>query len=145
MACTARAQETEAPTWELCPVTDALPLFQPLPEAGAKPSRENLPTDVSAEHLDVSKEKVTVLTGKVELRRGDQWLGTDQLTYQHDAETFATQGPVNASKGDSTPEAWMPEQGACEYATAYVDVAAAYALTVSAGDAEVLAQALADC
>lgn len=94
MACTARAQETEAPTWELCPVTDALPLYQPLPKPGAQPSRENQPTDVSAEHLDVSKEKVTVLTGKVELRRGDQWLGTDQLTYQHEAETFVTEGPV---------------------------------------------------
>lgn len=94
MACTARAQETEAPTWELCPVTDALPLFQPLPGAGASPPRENQPTDVSAEHLDVSKEKVTVLTGKVELKRGDQWLGTDQLTYQHEAQTFVTEGPV---------------------------------------------------
>lgn len=94
MACTARAQESEAPTWELCPVTDALPMFQPPPEAAAKAARENLPTDVSAEHLDVSKEKVTVLTGKVELKRGDQWLGTDQLTYEHEAQTFVTQGPV---------------------------------------------------
>lgn len=94
VACTARAQEPEAPTWELCPVTDALPLFQPLPEAGTKVVREGLATDISAERLDVSREKVTVLTGKVELQRGDQWLGTDQLTYEHEAQTFVTEGPV---------------------------------------------------
>ncbi|WP_146910433.1 LPS assembly protein LptD [Arenimonas daejeonensis] len=56
--------------------------------------REGLATDISAERLDVSREKVTVLTGKVELQRGEQWLGTDQLTYEHEAETFVTEGPV---------------------------------------------------
>ena len=94
MACTARAQEIEAPTWELCPVTDGLPLFQPLPEGGTKPVRADLATDVSAERLDVSDQKVTVLNGKVELQRGDQWLGTEQLTYRHEEQTFVTGGPV---------------------------------------------------
>jgi LPS-assembly protein len=97
MACAARAQEPAAATWELCPLPDTLPLFQPLPAAKARTgqARADAPTDISAENLDVSKEKVTVLTGKVELKRGDQWLGTEQLTYQHEAETFVTEGGVN--------------------------------------------------
>ncbi len=95
MACAARAQEIAPPTWELCPAPDTLPLFQPLPEADAKLPRDAEHTDISAEDLDVSKEKITVLTGKVELKRGDQWLATDKLTYQHEAETFVTEGGVN--------------------------------------------------
>lgn len=94
MACAARAQEIPAPTWELCPAPDGLPLFQPLPEASGKAPREGVATDVSAENLDVSKEKVTVLTGKVELSRGDQWLATEQMTYRHEDETFVTGGGV---------------------------------------------------
>lgn len=74
------------------------------------------------------------------------WTPEQRHDFANDPRNLrATQGSVNASKGDSTPETSMPDHGACEYATAYVDVAAAYALTVSDGDAEVLAQALAGC
>lgn len=95
MACAAHAQEAAPPTWDLCPTTDALPLFRPLATTGPTPvAADTLPTDISAETLDVSKQEVTVLTGKVELLRGEQWLGTDKLTYQHESERFATEGPV---------------------------------------------------
>ena len=94
IACTARAQELDDANWALCPAPDGLPLFQPLPE-GEKPARGTpLPTDIDAESLDVSEKNVTVLTGNVELRHGEQWLGTDKVTYRHDAETFVTEGPV---------------------------------------------------
>lgn len=94
MACTARAQELSDANWALCPSPEGMPLFQPLPE-GPKPGKGTpLPTDIDAEKLDVSEKEVTVLTGNVELRRGDQWLGTDKLTYRHESETFFTEGPV---------------------------------------------------
>src|SRR5688572_8172760 len=81
-------------TWDLCPAPEGLPLFQPLPE-GEKPGKDKpQPTDIDAENLDVSEKNVTVLTGDVELRRGEQWLGTDKLTYRHESETFFTDGPV---------------------------------------------------
>lgn len=74
------------------------------------------------------------------------WIPEQRRDFANDSRNLrATQGSVNASKGDNTPEAWMPQHGACKYATAYVDVAAAYSLTVSAGETEVLAQALAGC
>lgn len=94
VACAARAQDLPPPTWDLCPSTDALPLFRPLAPSGPVVPVETLPTDIGAEHIDVSNSDVTVLTGKVELQRGDQWLGTDKLTYRHDAERFITEGPV---------------------------------------------------
>ena len=48
---------------------------RPLPE-GEKPDRDApQPTDIDAEKLDVSEKDVTVLTGDVELSRGEQWLG----------------------------------------------------------------------
>jgi LPS-assembly protein len=94
IACTARAQELADANWDLCPAPEGLPLFQPLPE-GDKPGKGTpQPTDIDAEKLDVSEKNVTVLTGDVELRRGEQWLGTDKLTYRHESETFVTEGPV---------------------------------------------------
>ncbi|GGA86361.1 LPS-assembly protein LptD [Arenimonas soli] len=92
MACAARAQDPAPPAWEFCPDTGTLPLYRPLPAEGEAPA--NPPTDVSALHLDVSEQEVTVLTGEVELQRGDQWLGTEKLTYDHGKETFRTGGPA---------------------------------------------------
>ncbi|MFY2764075.1 LPS assembly protein LptD [Arenimonas sp. MALMAid1274] len=95
LACAARAQEVAPPTWDLCPAPDAIPLFRPLPTDPAPAADPaTLPTDLSAENLDVSKQEVTVLSGKVELLRGEQWLGTDKLTYFSDSERFSTEGPV---------------------------------------------------
>src|SRR5690606_30384892 len=51
-------------------------------------------TAIDGEHLDISKEQVTVLTGDVELRQGERWLGTDRITYLHESETFSTEGDV---------------------------------------------------
>ncbi len=93
-ARTAHAQETAAPTWDLCPSAETLPLFRPLPGATAPVDAATLPTDISAENIDVSGQDTTVLTGKVELQRGEQWLGTDKLTYRHDSRNFVTDGPV---------------------------------------------------
>ncbi|HEX5693418.1 MAG TPA: LptA/OstA family protein, partial [Arenimonas sp.] len=92
MACAARAQDPAPPTWEFCPDTGTLPLYRPLPGDGVAPA--NPATDVSALHLDVSEAQVTVLTGEVELVRGDQWLGTDELTYEHGRQAFRTGGPA---------------------------------------------------
>ena len=57
----------------------------------------------------------------------------------------ATVGEINQSKGDRTPEAWLPEHGQCQYAAAYLETATAYDLTISTGDDQALADALAGC
>lgn len=86
------ADPDPAPTWERCPTPGTIPEFRP-PVTGAV-DRVSAPTDVRARHLDVSEQSRTVLTGDVELERGDQWLGTDQLTVEHESEDFRTEGPV---------------------------------------------------
>jgi len=80
------------PDWVLCRNPETLPLFtQPVENPG---DRDLTPTDISADSLDVKKSDVTVFSGKVELRRADQWLASDKLTYFHNTETFNTEGPV---------------------------------------------------
>lgn len=94
LAFSAQARGSTEGNWALCPVTDALPLFRPL-EAPAQAAPDALlPTDVSALNLNVSEQQVTVLDGQVQMQRGQQWLGTDQLTWRHDSGEFVTQGPV---------------------------------------------------
>jgi len=80
------------PDWLLCPNPETVPLFvEPILNP---PDRDITPSDISADSLDVKKDDVTVFNGKVELRRADQWLASDKLTYFHKSETFNTEGPV---------------------------------------------------
>ncbi|ANZ36796.1 hypothetical protein BBK82_12670 [Lentzea guizhouensis] len=59
----------------------------------------------------------------------------------------ATAGKVNQSKGDKTPDEWMPPNTgyACSYGRIYVTVKAAYALTVAPAERSALEKALATC
>ena len=87
------AQESEKkPDWLLCVNPQSLPLFRPL--ATEELPREQMPTDVNADSMDVLKAQQTVFSGNVELSHADQWLATDKLTYTHDSEQFATEGLV---------------------------------------------------
>jgi LPS-assembly protein len=80
------------PDWLLCRNPETLPLFiEPVENPG---DRDLTPTDIAADNLNVKKDDVTVFEGKVELRRADQWLASDKLTYFHKTQTFNTEGPV---------------------------------------------------
>lgn len=103
IACATHAQAVQArdaapATWDLCPDAQTLPLFRPLSNAvsqASSPADEaQLPTDIDGESIDISQQDVTVLSGNVQMQRGDQWLGTDKLTYRHDTERFHTDGQV---------------------------------------------------
>ena len=87
------AETTEKkPDWLLCANPETVPLFvEPMANP---PDRDTTPSDISADSLDVKKDDVTVFNGRVELRRADQWLASDKLTYFHKSETFNTEGPV---------------------------------------------------
>ncbi len=78
----------EQPSWQLCRAPQTLPWFTD-PVATAI-DRSTLPSDVAGDSLNVQKENVTVVSGNVVLTHGDQWIGTDKLTYQHEQERFAT-------------------------------------------------------
>jgi hypothetical protein len=59
----------------------------------------------------------------------------------------AVSGKVNQSKGDKTPDEWMPPNAgyACSYGRIYVTVKAAYGLTVAPAERSALEKALATC
>ncbi|MBB5957932.1 uncharacterized protein YceK [Saccharothrix tamanrassetensis] len=59
----------------------------------------------------------------------------------------AVQGRINQSKGDKTPDEWMPPNAGygCAYARIYVGVKAEYALTVTAVERAALERTLAPC
>lgn len=82
------------PEWVLCRAPDGLGAQRPSPATVGRQARAGAEIDVRADQLNVSGEKVTVFKGNVELTRADQWLGTDELTYTHESETWASTGPV---------------------------------------------------
>ncbi|MFI6101042.1 HNH endonuclease family protein [Lentzea sp. NPDC051213] len=59
----------------------------------------------------------------------------------------AVEGKVNQSKGDKTPDEWMPPNAgyACSYGRIYVTVKAAYALSVAPVERAALENALTTC
>jgi hypothetical protein len=59
----------------------------------------------------------------------------------------AVSGSVNQSKGDKTPDEWMPPSAAyaCSYGRIYVTVKAAYGLSVAPAERSALEKALATC
>src|SRR5690606_40247499 len=87
------AQEADD-MWQLCPLEDAVPPFLDAPPPVGEPGdRENLPTDIAGDVLDGDPDS-TVFQGNVELTRGDQFLGTDQLVYDGQAGTYTAEASV---------------------------------------------------
>jgi LPS-assembly protein len=87
-----RAEDTTRPTWVLCENPQTLPLLaSPAVDPGP---REQAPTDITADTIDVKKTEQTEFAGDVQLKRSDQVLQTDKLTYRHEEETFSTEGDV---------------------------------------------------
>ncbi|KFN49296.1 LPS assembly protein LptD [Arenimonas composti] len=76
--------------WALCPAAETLPLFQPLATGPAPVSNK---VDIDASDF-VYEENRTTARGAVELRQQDRWLGTEELVYHHDSETFESAGEV---------------------------------------------------
>ncbi|MGV8941627.1 MAG: LPS assembly protein LptD [Lysobacter sp.] len=92
LALPAHARDSE--NWGLCPIEDAVPAFidAPVPN-GTSENRIDLPTDISGDALNASESDHTVFQGNVALRRGDQFLGTDKMTYNQDG-TYLAEGSV---------------------------------------------------
>ncbi len=90
-ALSARASDD----WRLCPIEDAVPAFDDAPTpTGEEGIRIEQPTDISGDALNASESDNTVFQGNVALRRGDQFLGTDRLSYRSDDGTYVAEGSV---------------------------------------------------
>ena len=84
------------PNYGLCPVEDAVPRFPEAPPTnlGIAPStRSTLPTEVEGDEQSGTIE-IPVLEGNVALTRGDQFLGTDKITFDSDKQTYVAEGSV---------------------------------------------------
>jgi hypothetical protein len=98
----------------------------------------------------VSKIQIDHVVPLAEMwRSGARAWTTDQRAQAANNLTnlLAVQGKTNQSKGDKTPDAWLPPNTAfhCTYARIYVTVKSAYSLTVTAPERQALANALAAC
>jgi len=93
VSLTARAADDRPEDWRLCPVVDAIPAFPDAQNPTGITSRVEQPTDISGNTL-AGTEDNPVFEGNVSLRRGDQFLGTDKLTYESETGKYIATGSV---------------------------------------------------
>ncbi|KAF1014707.1 MAG: LPS-assembly protein LptD [Stenotrophomonas maltophilia] len=81
--------------WNLCPATDVLPVFTDAPPAtkADAATRNEQPTEVEGDQL-VGTTAVPEYQGNVALHRGDQFLGTDRLSFDTDTGNYIAEGNV---------------------------------------------------
>ncbi len=92
---TPAAQAAEDPQdWGLCPVGDAVPAFDDAQTSAVDGLRIEQPTDIEGDELSGIEAKDTLVQGNVKLRRGDQFLGTDHLTYNSETGQYTAQGSI---------------------------------------------------
>ena len=95
LSLAAHADDDMPVDWSLCPVEDAVPLFPDAqPPVGDIADRENLPTDIQGDQTVGVSGGVFNVTGNVTLRRGDQFLGTDNIEFSQDTGTYVATGNV---------------------------------------------------
>lgn len=94
LSLSARAEDPP-PDFSLCPIGDAIPAFDDAQApSGAPGDRANRPTDIDGDQLAGVQNENLIVRGNVQLRRGDQFLGTDKLTYDTDSGEYLAEGSV---------------------------------------------------
>jgi LPS-assembly protein len=100
LSLSAHAADDGPEDWGQCPIEDAVPVFAPeqAPTEGLSITPigdpTQLATDIDGDNLDGTEGEVLNLSGNVLLRRGDQVLSTDRLSYDQDKETYTAEGTV---------------------------------------------------
>lgn len=91
--------------WGLCPATDVIPAFTDAPtpvpaqdKAAAAAAREQQPTDIEGDQL-LGTTTVPQYEGNVALRRGDQFVGTDKLSFDTETGNYIADGNVRYQDG----------------------------------------------
>ena len=84
--------------WNLCPATDVLPAFDEAPKAdpAAAATRDQLPTDIEGDQLS-GTSVIPQYQGNVALKRGDQFMGTDNLRFDTETGNYIADGNVRYS------------------------------------------------
>lgn len=95
LALPAYARDDDDQNWGLCPVGDALPGFGKNPPATGTPqTRTEQATEIEGDQLEDRGNQSTVVQGNVALSRGDQFLGTDKLTFNRETGDYVAEGSV---------------------------------------------------
>ncbi len=100
LSLSAHAADEGPEDWGLCPIEDAVPAFAEAlpPSDGLQVTPVGDPadqaTDIDSDTLDGTEGRVLNLSGNVLLRRGEQLLSTDRLSYDQDNETYTAEGSV---------------------------------------------------
>lgn len=100
LSLSAHAADEAPEDWGQCPIEDAVPAF-----IGTIPASENIPpqsggiantgaTEVNGDSMTGTEGQIVDLNGNVNLRRGDQVLLADKLSYDQDKETYSAEGRV---------------------------------------------------
>lgn len=77
-----------------------------------------------------------------------KWDSNQRVAFSNDLENLlAADGPANNSKGDRTPERWMPSNTGfqCEYASKYTHITTKYGLAMDATVKDKLVAVLENC
>ena len=92
----AQADDYRPQDWALCPVEDAVPVFPEAPPPGADAGKDNdnQTTVVGGDSLEGVSGESMKFQGNVALRRGSQFLGADDLSYDQQTERYVANGNV---------------------------------------------------
>jgi len=91
----AMARDEIEPDWSLCPLVESVPAFPDAqPATGSVADRASLPTDIAGDNLAGVDGESVEYSGNVTLRRGDQFLGADNLEYRAEDSTYVARGRV---------------------------------------------------
>jgi LPS-assembly protein len=96
----ANAADDMRPNWGLCPVQDVVKPFadaQKLQD-GLKIDNANEATDIEGDALSGTEEN-PVFNGNVTLRRGNQFMGAEQLNYDKSKEQYTAEGNIRYQGG----------------------------------------------
>lgn len=95
LALPAVAADNEPEDFRLCPIRDAVPAFTDAQAPVGDPdARVDQPTDIEGDELEGQDERSTLVQGNVRLQRGDQFLGTDRLTFDSETGDYTADGSV---------------------------------------------------
>ncbi|MEN1941823.1 LPS-assembly protein LptD [Luteimonas sp. MJ246] len=91
----AMADDDIEPDWSLCPIVSSVPEFPDAqPATGGPGDRSTLPTDIAGDTLAGVDGENLEYSGNVTLRRGDQFLGADNIEYRSESSTYVATGRV---------------------------------------------------
>lgn len=93
--CLPAMADEAPPSFALCPVEDAVPVFSPAQAETPRPEdASQLPTDIEGDAVTGTEGQSTTFSGNVALTRGDQFVGADNLTYDSQTEKYRASGNV---------------------------------------------------